>query len=309
MEIILAPIHGITYANYRNSFHKVFGGIDTYFTPFISPTGLRIEDSVIFDDVKPMNNNSDLHIIPQLLGNNGRDFTYFANRIAEYGYKEINWNLGCPQRNITKKMKGSGLLSEPELVDRILEEVCRDKNYELSVKIRLGQLSLDEGIRIMDVLNKYPLKGVIIHPRTAKQMYGGQVDLDGFETLYSQCMHEVTYNGDIVVKEDLDRLVQRYPGIDKYMIGRGALKNPFLPSSLQGVELTLDEKQAKVLEFHDYIYEDYLKTLPKEINVLGKMKEFWPYLAWIFDSSGQLTKSVRLAKSYKEYELVIDKLR
>lgn len=308
MELVLAPIHGITYANYRNSFHKIFGGIDTYFTPFISPTDLRIRDSIIFDDVKPMN-NSKLNIVPQLLGNNPTDFTFFGNRIAKYGYKEINWNLGCPQRNITKKMKGSGLLSEPELVESILEEVCRDKNYELSVKIRLGQFSLDEGIKIIDVLNKFPLKGVIIHPRTAKQMYGGQVDLEGFETLYKECKHEVTYNGDIVSLEDITHLQETYPDIDKFMIGRGILSNPFLPAIIRGKSYSQAEKQQMVLDFHDLIYEDYLVTVPTEIRVLGKMKEFWPYLAWFFDSTGELKKSVRLSSTYEEYLKVINALR
>lgn len=309
MELILAPIHGLTNAYYRNSFSEVFGGFDTYMTPFLSPTDMRIDDSIIFDDVKPSNNNSDLHIIPQLLGNKADDFTYFGNRIVEYGYQEINWNLGCPQRNITKKLKGSGLLSRPELIESFLEEVCRDKDYALSVKIRLGQYDIEEGIKVIDILNQYPLEGITIHPRTAKQMYGGSVDLEGFELLYKQSKHEVTYNGDIKTIEDYESITKRFPEISKIMIGRGALRNPTLPMSIKGQKVSDKDRQKLVMKFHDLMYSYYLETVPTDIRIMGKMKEFWPYLAWMFDPDGGFMKEVRLSENTNEYQQLIEEVK
>lgn len=309
MEVILAPIHGLTHAFYRNNYDAIFGGFDTYYAPFISTTDLRLDDSVLFDDVLPTNNSSSIKLIPQILSNNGEDFTYFGNRIADFGYNEINWNLGCPQRKITKKMKGSVLMSHPDLVKRVLDQVCRDKTFDLTVKIRLGVTGLEDGMEVIELLNDYPLSGVIIHPRTAKQMYGGQVDLNAFESVYKQCKHEVTYNGDIFTKEDFYKMQKRFPSINKFMIGRGALKNPFLPMSIHGIELSHKEKLNKLMEFHDGILEHYIKSIPTELRVIGKMKEFWPYLAWFFDSSSDLIKQIRSTNNYKDYYKIINKLR
>lgn len=309
MELVLAPIHGLTNAFYRNAYSEIFGGFDTYMAPFISPTDMRIEDSVIFDDVKPANNNPDLLIIPQLLGNNAQDFIYFGNRIAEYGYKEINWNLGCPQRNITKKLKGSGLLSRPELIDSFLDDVCKDKNYDLSVKIRLGQFDISEGLKVIDVLNQYPLKGIVIHPRTAKQMYGGSVDLDAFEELLRLSKHEVTYNGDIKTIEDYNRVIKCFPHINQIMIGRGALKNPLLPMSIKGEVVNGLDGQALVMKFHDLMFDHYMRSVPTDIRIMGKMKEFWPYLAWFFDPTGGFMKEVRLSENTNDYQQLIEELK
>jgi len=308
MELVLAPIHGLTYAFYRNNFDAIFGGFDTYYAPFISTTDLRLDDSVLFDDVIPKNNNDNIKLIPQILSNNIQDFTYFGNRLSDFGYKEINWNLGCPQRKITKKMKGSALLTNRELIKEVLDQVCQYKKFDLTVKIRLGVKQLEEGIEVINLLNNYPLKGVIIHGRTAEQMYGGHVDLDGFETLYKQCSHEVTYNGDIFTKEDFYRIQERFPDINKFMIGRGALKNPFLPKSIRGIEISYEEKLLMLMNFHDLLYEHYIKTMPTELRVIGKMKEFWPYLAKNFDPSGLFMKQIRLCDNYKEYNMVVNNI-
>lgn len=100
--------------------------------------------------------------------------------------------------------------------------------------MRLGIDDPEYGMRVIGVLDEYPLGGVIIHARTGKQMYTGNVDLDSFEALASACKHKVTYNGDIFMYADFIRISLRFPFIKNLMLGRGALRDPFLPSAIKG---------------------------------------------------------------------------
>ena len=308
MKLFLAPIQGMTLAYYRNIYADIFGGIDAYYSPFIATTSMRKDSLALFKDILPEFNNKDLNIVPQLLGNNGSDFRYFTNKIVDMGYKEINWNIGCPFPMVTKKKKGSGILPYPDMIKEFLDEVCLDDSYDLTVKIRLGLNNLEEGIKVVELLNEYPLSGVIIHGRTGIQKYTGTVDLDAFEVLNSACKHEVTYNGDIFSLDDFKKIHARFPSINNFMLGRGALRDPFLPSAIKGNDVLTADKIIKIKEFHDSVYNHYKNVLSGDKHLGDKMKEFWTYMSIHIDPSGKYMKKIRKCRTNAAYLDVINQM-
>lgn len=308
MKLSLAPIQGMTIAYYRNLYAEIFGGIDDYYSPFIATTSMRKDSLALFKDILPGVNNSSLNIIPQLLGNNGSDFRYFASKIVDLGYSELNWNIGCPFPMVTKKKKGSGILPHPDMIKELLDEVCQDDSYDLTVKMRLGLDDPEEGIKVVELLNDYPLKGVIIHGRTGVQKYTGHVDLDSFETLYSACNHEMTYNGDIYTFDDYEKIQARFPKIDNFMLGRGALRDPFLPSTIKGNRVPTEEKLSKIKEFHDTVFSNYINVLSGDKHLLDKMKEFWTYLTVHVDPSGKYMKKIRKCNTSAAYLDIVNQM-
>jgi len=300
MNIILAPMQGMTMAYYRTFHNEIFGGVDDYYAPFISTTNKESSSPSLFKDLLPESNTS-VNVIPQLLGKNGSDFRYYASKIVEMGYKEINWNIGCPFHTVTKKTKGSGILPHPDLIKAFLDEVCKDTTYDLTIKMRLGLHHLDEGIKVVDLINDYPLKGVIIHGRTGDQKYTGTVDLDAFEVLYKASKHEVTYNGDIFTFDDYAKVRDRFPDIQNYMLGRGALRDPFLPSILKGNDIPAEQKMDKIREFHEAVFNHYKKKLSGDRHVCDKMKEFWMYMSFNIDPNGKHIKKIRKSRSLGAY--------
>ena len=172
MRIYFAPMEGITTYTYRNLHWKYFGGADAYFTPFLSPgpgQGMSVKE---LRDILPENNQG-TPVIPQLLTNRAEDFLSAAGRLADYGYREINFNLGCPSGTVTAKKKGSGFLGEPEALDRFFDRVFSDplivrEGLLVSVKTRIGLESPAEWPRLLEIYNRYPLKELIIHPRVRK---------------------------------------------------------------------------------------------------------------------------------------------
>lgn len=308
MKLSLAPIQGSTEAHYRNHFAAIFGGIDSYYAPFISTTAIQMSSPKLFKDLFPEFNDSQLNIVPQILGNNSTDFKDFASYIANMGYTKINWNIGCPFPTVTKKKKGSGLLAHPDMIHHFLEDVCKDLSYDLSIKMRLGFKHLEEGAKVIEILNDYPINEVIIHARTGIQKYAGTVDLDAFSELHAACKHEVAYNGDIYTLEDYKNISKRFPLINHFMIGRGALRDPFLPSLIKGQEILASEKIEKIQMFHQAVFEHNKATLSGDRHVCDRMKEFWTYLSVNIDPEGRYIKKIRKCHQIDAYSDMVSQM-
>jgi len=301
MNLFLAPIQGMTDACYRNAYAKIFGGIDAYYAPFISTADMRKVNISLLKDILPERNDPSVRVVPQLLSNNGDDFILFAKAISDMGYKEINWNIGCPYSTVTKKKKGAGILPYTDMIKKFLDIACSDNSYTVTVKMRLGYKDKEDGIHVINILNEYPLGGVIIHARTGKQMYTGNVDLDSFEVLASACRHQVTYNGDIFTYDDFIRISTRFPDINSFMLGRGALRNPFLPSAIKGKTIPSSEKIKMIQCFHDEIFNYYKNALSGEKHLCDRMKEFWGYMLVHIDKDGKLLKKIKKCNTAAAY--------
>lgn len=297
----------MTIAFQRKLYTEIFGGIDACYAPFIATTHMRKKRSPLFEDILPENNN-DVPLIPQILGNNSDDFRFFASRISAMGYEEVNWNIGCPYPTITKKKKGSGILPYPDKIRSFLENVCQDDTYTLTVKMRLGLEDNEEGLRVMEVLNEYPIGNVTIHGRLGVQKYSGTVDLDAFELLLKTSRHEVIYNGDIFTVEDYKKIQSRFPDIDGFMLGRGALRDMFLPSTIKGVRLSDSERLDKLQQYHQAFYDYYDADMDDTRLFINKMKEFWVYASYQVDGDGIFLKKIRQCQSLDDYKWVCDSL-
>ncbi len=308
MNLLLAPIQGMTIANYRNAFARIFGGIDTYYSPFIATTEAKKVNTSLLKDLLPENNNASIKLIPQLLSNNGTDFRVYSSAITDMGYNEINWNIGCPYPMVTNKKKGSGILPFPDMIKKFLDIACADNSYTLTIKMRLGLDDSEAGIHVIELLNDYPLGGVIIHARTGKQMYTGNVDLNSFEALASACKHEVTYNGDIFTYDDFMRISQRLSTINNFMLGRGALRDPFLPAAIKGHLTPASNKKNMIRAFHDEVFSYYKNILSGEKHLCDKMKEFWVYLSVHTDKDGRLMKKIKKCHTSASYLGVINQV-
>lgn len=272
--ILLAPMQGLTEVLFRRTYESCFPGvIDAAVSPFLSLTHGNLADAwKKISDVLPENNEGSMAVIPQILGKESDEFVALANRLAEVGYKEVNWNIGCPMRRVAGKHRGSGILPYPDEVERVLNEVVpRLEGIELSVKMRLGYVSRDEIFALIPILNNYPLKSVTIHPRIGKQQYGGSVDLDTFEKASKQIRHKVIYNGDICTLGDYRTLRNRFPEVSDVMIGRGVLYDPLLPVEIKGQTGTQSDRLRFIAALKDSIVNTTVSDEAKQ----RKLKEYW----------------------------------
>jgi len=306
--LILAPMRGITTMQYRRAFVRHFNGLDIEMAPFIPTVNSERINPKLLKDVLP-ENQSGLPMIPQVIGNNADDFVHMNMALADLGYTEVNWNMGCPHKPIRKKRRGSGLLPYPDTVDMILNEVCERSPLKISVKVRLGISDKSELMTLIPVLNKFPLSEVIIHPRTAEQMYDGTVDLDAFEEAFQALEHTVCYNGDINDLAFFQSLEKRFPTIERFMLGRGLLANPFLCEQIKESQIShiiMYEKCIPRIEaFHDDLLAQYEEVLYGDHPVLGKMKEFWTYQTTPLSNGRKMFKKLKKAQKLATYKDIV----
>lgn len=303
-QICLAPLRGVTDALFRNTYAAFFSGIDWAISPFLSTTqGPRIKPSHL-KEVLPENNLKML-VVPQVMSKRAENFLPLAMALMDLGYRTINWNLGCPYPMVAKKGRGSGLLPHPEAIERFLDKVLAVMPDQLSIKMRLGRHREDEIFQLLPILNRYPVKEVIIHPRTGVQMYEGIPQLDVFEQCLALCRHSVMYNGDIVDPSGFERLQRRFPGINSWMIGRGAVSNPFLCGVLKGQCMDEDEKNYIFKRFHDELFARYTEKLYGPSHLLNRMKGLWGYFLKSFEEGPALRKRINKARHVDHYEQVV----
>ena len=303
-SLCLAPMRGLTMRPYRSAHERHFGGLNRAFSPFI-PTvkGTRVKPRLL-SDVEP-DPRSTVRLIPQMIGRDADDMLLLAGALADLGYDEVNWNLGCPWSQVVRRRRGSGLLPYPDEICALLDRVLASCPTAFSVKLRLGRDTPAEIEALLPRLDAYPLSEVVIHPRTARQMYEGTADVEAFAKCLPLTRHTVCYNGDIFSVADFARLQNRFPSIRRWMLGRGVLRDPFLPAYLRGMKRPPeDEVRARLLAFHDDLYATYRSLYHGPSPVLGKMKELWGYLSELFVHPEQLFKTLRRTRTLEDYEIL-----
>ncbi|MDP2853498.1 MAG: tRNA-dihydrouridine synthase family protein [Smithellaceae bacterium] len=303
--IYLAPIQGITDRIYRNLFPLYFKGVDMAIAPFISSS----------KKMKPVNNllrefypdkNTGIPTIPQIMSSDPDDFTKLANALYDIGCGTVNWNIGCPFPMVVKKGRGAGMLCHPARIESFLEKTMPALKPKLSIKLRIGLTYPDEVLQLIPIFNQFSLTELIIHPRTGVQMYAGDVDLDIFEQCLGLSKHRIVYNGDINSFEKLEMLSLRFGSIERWMIGRGLLGNPFLAEKIKfNTEKPYDEKIKIIRIFHDHLFDEYSKILYGPSHITNKMKEIWTYMGGFFENGEKIRKKINKTHHRDNYVDVV----
>lgn len=300
MKLYFAPLEGITGYVYRRAHAKYYGGICKYFTPFLSPTKNEHFTNRERNDILPEHNPA--YTVPQILTNQADYFIHTAEKLKEYGYQEVNLNLGCPSGTVVSKYKGSGFLARPVELREFLDEIFQKLDMRISIKTRIGKNSPEEFPALMDIFNDFPLEELIIHPRVQTDFYRGVPDMEAFRYGYENSRNPVCYNGDIVTKKGYEDLLSRYENLSCVMIGRGLIANPGLAENISGQQ---GFDREKFLTFHEEILRGYMQIMSGDRNTLFKMKELWFYMIQMFPGNEKAYKKIKKAESIRDYETAV----
>ena len=277
MKIYSAPLQGYTEAVWRNLHSSVFGGVDTYYTPFLRYERNEIRSKDIRD--VEQKNNTVSSLVPQIIASTPEEMQPLLQLIRTEGYDRVDINMGCSFILQAKRKRGAGILPYPDMVSALMQEVSKNKDIKFSVKMRLGWESKDEWRELMSILNDAPLCSVTMHPRLGVEQYKKSVDVDAFAEFYNECKHPVIYNGDILTLSNIKQIKERFPDLEGVMLGRGLLANPALAVEYKEErELTNQEKATLIRAMHDKMYEELSPRLLGNTQFLSKMKPYWEYL-------------------------------
>ena len=172
---------------------------------------------------------------PKLLSN--------AAKIGEdFGYDEINLNLGCPSKKVQKNKFGACLIKEPKLVADCLNEMQSKTKLPVTVKTRIGYDQVDNYDHLysfIDLLKSTGVKTFIIHAR--KAMLGKFTPKQNlnipplkYEMVYKLKNDfkelDIIINGGITSPEQIKNHIKKVDGV---MMGRAIYHSPYLLADIE----------------------------------------------------------------------------
>ena len=295
MRYYFAPMEGLTDSIYRRLHHKYFPGVDRYYMPFLSPT-IHRQLTHKEDRELPMADSVGFVAVPQVLTKVADDFLWAAQVCRDRGYDEVNLNIGCPSGTVVSKGKGSGMLRDPAALDQFLEEIFSKSPLPISVKTRLGLEKSEEFPAILEVLNRYPIKELTVHPRVRKQFYDGSVDMEMFDYAVKNSKNPLCYNGDILTLTQAEELQKNYPQVQSVMIGRGLIADPGMLSG--GTD------KAALEGFMGELMAVYEVEFGGSRNAIFRLKENWGFLHDRFEGCDKLWKRLRKTTDAAEFKSI-----
>ena len=286
--MILAPLRGVTIRCFRETFAEEIhtAGFTEAITPFITANAGYdpLKDRELSgrpsrfhtsgeDAASPLHGHaksgeaasSPLHlkITPQFIGKDPDALRTCLEKIKAAGYDTADLNCGCPFPMVRNKGRGSGILRTPDVLRRMLEVGCETMGAgKFSMKARLGVDRNDELLKLMPMINEFPLRFLTVHARTARQMYTGVCDAGGLEEVWKVAKVPVVINGDIPFPPDSNIRTFEHSNIS-IMIGRSFVR--YLGSRDDSDEL-----------LNRYIVASQAE-LCGDRPVLGRMKELISY--------------------------------
>jgi tRNA-dihydrouridine synthase B len=295
-EIHFAPLQGFTDLAYCNAHFQFVGNVDFYYTPYFSV------DDVLFIDQKTFREGLFVRTIPQILPGSLDELKVLLQFIIDNGFSSININLGCPYPMVTRKGRGAGLLENPELVSKMARYICENSSLSVSLKTRLGLNDETSIFKLLEKISSEKIETVIIHPRTAKQLYKGNAS----PAIFMKCKElfpqiDLIYNGDISLIEDVLKLKDQIEGQDKWMLGRGLLSNPLLGWQIKNNCVNLPNGFYE--KIYDFVFDliDCIETDSKDQgHALNRVKSQFIYLSNSFPENQKIYRTIRKSKSLVE---------
>ena len=213
--------------------------------------------------------NQEEHPVAIQLGGSDIDDLIKSSKIAEdYGYDEINLNVGCPSDRVQKGRFGACLMLEPDHVAECLNAMQTNVRVPVTIKCRLGVDHHEDYeflYNFVNIVQNAGIKHFIIHARNGilkglsprqnrhipplKYDYVYQLKKD-FPNL------NITVNGGI---KTIDECKKHLKYVDGVMIGRAAYENPFLikdiDTELYGIKSNVNSKKFILNQYLDYVEE------------------------------------------------------
>ncbi|WP_268927922.1 tRNA dihydrouridine synthase [Marinomonas vulgaris] len=238
----------------------------------------------------------------QLLGSNAELMAHSALNAVEAGAQHIDVNFGCPAKRVNGHGGGSVLLQTPDSLHNIMKAIRTSlpADIPVSAKIRLGFENEDLLFDNVAAIEAAGVDTLTIHGRTKRDGYKPPARWEKMGIIQDKTTMTVVANGDIVDINSLRRC-QSISGCQHFMIGRGALNNPFvfqqIRSQLNG-QAPIHDKGIFTQLFSDYSKE--LQQHYDETATLGRLKQWCGHLRYNFEEIQLNLQVLRRCKTTKE---------
>jgi len=302
---ILAPMEAVTDVIFRQVIDYA-SAPDLYMTEFTNATGwLHAGQKAIGGRLlKEQHENS--RLIAQLWGADPIAMKELSMHCKEENFAGIDINMGCPDKSAVNTGGGAGLCKNPTLAAALIE-AAKSANLPVSVKTRLGYSRLDEWEEWLGHLLQQNIINLTVHLRTKREMSKVPAHYELIDQIISlrdriapQTL--ITINGDIRSRQHGEELVNKHPGVNGVMIGRGVFHDPFCFSNAESSTPDTD-KLLELLRLHLNLYDKYQSQTKRPFETL---KRFFKIYIRDFEHAADLRHQLMQTNTTSEVREILD---
>lgn len=296
----LAPMQDVTNLGFC-SLMQEYGGPDVYFTEYFRVT----DTSILYPEIlrSITENETGRPIVAQMIGNDVEHLVRTAKELEKHPVCAVDLNLGCPAPVVYRKCAGGGLLRDPQRVDRILGALRDAVSGRFTVKTRIGFDEPRVFDELLPIFAKHSLDLLTVHARTVKEMYHSEVHYEYIAQAVEAVACPVLANGNVYSPENAEAIL-RLTGAAGWMIGRGAIRNPWLFHQLRqhgAGEAVFRPTGHDVLAYIRRLYETVTDEDAPEHARVQRIKKHINFLGVGIDEEGQFLHRIRRSNSEAEF--------
>lgn len=278
MILALAPMQDVTDLAFMRTLARVESLPDLFVTPYFrsTPTTCALAEQ----NLRCIEGNeTGVPIEAQLAGSDASALARDARYLLSLPVRGINLNAGCPSPLVNRHGAGAGLLREPANFRSVLQTLRGIVPAgKFSVKCRLGWADDAEFAGLLELLAAARPDMLTVHARTRKDLYGGVPRFSHVRRAVQTMECPVLANGDLQTPEQVWRCLEQ-TGAAGVMIGRGAVRNPFIFRQLRGGNAPTAEE---LREYYRILVEETGRILFGIRTEKGHCNRMKKYLAFCY---------------------------
>lgn len=297
----LAPMEGITHPAFR-ALIAARPGLGVVCTEFvrICSTGLgakHLREQVVRAPGAALS--------VQVMGNHIEHMAEATEIVAEAGADLVDLNVGCPAPRVVRKGVGSAMLRDPELLSRVVSAMRKRTRGWLTAKMRAGFDDAAGAVQSARLIEAAGANLIAVHPRRQVDFFAGVSDWRIIAEIKRSVSVPVIGNGDVWYAADALRM-RRETGCDGVMIGRGALRNPWIFEQIAALVHGLPVPRPsgnEVLSHFDALTAMFDELAPG--RTVGLLKEQLRYLCRVVPDSAELLRRTMRTASLAEMRAIL----
>ena len=278
-----------------------YGGADVYYTEYFRVhADSRLERPILESITR---NPTGRPVVAQMIGNDIPALVRTARELQQHDIAAVDLNLGCPAPVVYRKCAGGGLLRDPARVDAILGALRDTVRVAFTVKTRIGFSDPAVFEELLPIFARHSLDLLTVHGRTVAEGYRSAVHYDYIARAVAAMPCPVLANGNVWSAARAQEILD-LTGAHGLMIGRGAIRNPWLFEQIRQHrrgEPIHQPRGREVLGYIRALYEAVTTPEVRESSQVQKMKKYLNFIGIGVEPTGQFLHDIRRCSTRADF--------